>query len=70
MQVFGAVAGHSKIRGVDSLDICDKDRQKYNDVRSILKRNTIIFILVQAISNSNSIMFNFTVLYCKIRCLR
>jgi hypothetical protein len=30
--------------------ICDKDRKKYDDTRSILKRNTVVFILVQILS--------------------
>jgi hypothetical protein len=31
--------------------ICDKDREKYDDTRSIfLKRNMVVFILVQILS--------------------
>jgi hypothetical protein len=35
-------------------DICVKDRQKHGDARSISRRNTMIFILVQTLSWSNS----------------
>jgi hypothetical protein len=31
---------------VSSSDICDNDQEKCSDIRSISKRNTIVFILV------------------------
>jgi hypothetical protein len=53
---------------VSSLDIYNKDLKKCHDIRSIFKRNTVIFILVQIISKGNSLTSSLTVLCCKIRC--
>jgi hypothetical protein len=48
---------------VSSSDIiCDKDQKKRGDTRSILKRNTIVFILVQTFSKSNSPMSSLAIL--------
>jgi hypothetical protein len=60
----------SKKKNVDisSSDICDKDRKKRHDIRLISKRSMPFFILVQALSNSNSLMSSLAVLCCEIRC--
>jgi hypothetical protein len=50
---------------VSSSDIYNKDK-KCDDVRSILKRNITVFILVQTLSNNNSPTFSLAVLCCKI----
>jgi hypothetical protein len=56
---------------VMSSDIYDEDREKHDYVRSISRRNTTIFILVQALSESNSPTSSIAVLCCgKIGCPR
>jgi hypothetical protein len=50
---------------VSSSDICDKDRKRRGDVRSISKSNTTVFILVQTLSKSNSPTSSFNVVWYK-----
>jgi hypothetical protein len=50
-------------------DICDEDRKKCDYVRSISRRNTMMFRLVQALSESNSSTSSIIILCCgKIGC--
>jgi hypothetical protein len=52
-----------------SLDICDEDQEKRDYTRSISKRNTTRFRLVQALLKSNSHTSSIAVLcYGKIGC--
>jgi hypothetical protein len=52
-----------------SSDICDEDWKKHDYARSISRKNTTRFRLVQALSESNNPMSNITVLCCgKIGC--
>jgi hypothetical protein len=51
--------------------ICDDDREKRDYAKSISRKNTVGFRLVQALSKSNSHIFSIAVLCCeKIGCLR
>jgi hypothetical protein len=59
---------HVSIDDVSS-DICDDDRKKRDYAKSISKKNTVGFKLVQSLSKSNSPAFSIVVLcYGKIGC--
>jgi hypothetical protein len=47
------------------LDIFDEDQEKHDDARSISRRNTVRFRLVQALSKSNCPTSNIGVLCCE-----
>jgi hypothetical protein len=49
-----------------SSDISDEDREKCNDARSIPRMNMEVFILVQALSWSNSPRSSLIVINCEI----
>jgi hypothetical protein len=53
---------------VVSSDICDEDQEKHDYGRSISRRNTLRFRLVQALSKSNSPMSSIVVLCCERIC--